>query len=121
MVTSFPQRWGQTSGQNDLTRVVWSRLTEMILTADRWPGKRVDFDSDAILDEIISTCLGFQPSFTLAGREYNYPDMFASEIAFVVSYCGLGTQYSQREGKLIAPPLLIFGRDTLWSNWSSSP
>lgn len=37
-----------------------------------------------MLDHIIGACLQFKPSFKLMAKEYNYPDAFAAEIAFVV-------------------------------------
>ncbi|KAK2615877.1 hypothetical protein N8I77_002601 [Diaporthe amygdali] len=83
IVTSFPQRWDHTSAENALTKAIWSRLTETILNAEQTPGKSIALDADQILDTIIQTCLGFQPSFILENQEYKYPDVFAAEIAFV--------------------------------------
>lgn len=67
---------------------MWSRLTEMVLTnSNTHPGRKFDYDADDMLEEIVRTCLEFQPAFTLTlhGKEFNYPDVFADEIAFVVS------------------------------------
>ncbi|KAI0550542.1 hypothetical protein F4679DRAFT_205481 [Xylaria curta] len=36
-----------------------------------------------MLEEIVRACLQFRPSFRLLDKEYSFPDVFASEIAFV--------------------------------------
>ncbi|RYP73230.1 hypothetical protein DL769_004250 [Monosporascus sp. CRB-8-3] len=83
IVTSFPQRWDETSRQGHLPRAIWKGLTETVLNKQSILGDEVQLDADDMLKEIVQACLQFRPSFRLMGKEYTYPDVFASEIAFV--------------------------------------
>ncbi|GAB1317925.1 hypothetical protein MFIFM68171_08135 [Madurella fahalii] len=83
VVTSFPQLWDETGRQGRLAREIWMGLIEKVLNGQKNGIRKVQLDADDLLAEIAKACLQFRPSFRLMGREYTYPDVFASEIAFV--------------------------------------
>ena len=84
IVTSFPQRWDEKSHQGGLPRSIWASLMEKLLTKQSESESEAQLPANELMEEIITACLQFKPSFRLMGQEYNYPDAFAAEIAFVV-------------------------------------
>lgn len=86
VVTSFPQLWDETGRQGRLAREIWMSLIEKVLNGQKNGIRAAQLDADDLLAEIAKACLRFRPSFRLMGREYTYPDVFASEIAFVVRF-----------------------------------
>ncbi|KAK4248619.1 hypothetical protein C7999DRAFT_30983 [Corynascus novoguineensis] len=83
VVTSFPQRWDETGRQGCLAREIWMALIEKVLDEQKFRTHEIRLDVDDLLAEIAKTCLQFRPSFRLMGKVYTYPDVFASEVAFV--------------------------------------
>ncbi|KAL2138647.1 hypothetical protein VTI28DRAFT_6462 [Corynascus sepedonium] len=83
VVTSFPQRWDETGRQGCLAREIWMALINKVLGEQKLRKHEIQLDADDLLVEITKTCLQFRPSFRLMGKVYTYPDVFASEVAFV--------------------------------------
>lgn len=68
-------------------------LINKVVDAQKFRKHEIQLDADDLLAEITKTCLQFRPSFRLMGKVYTYPDVFASEVAFVVRFISRSTRF----------------------------